>query len=51
MSDWESDKSADWGDKPVEPEKESKPFVTMYFTQCCILFQEVFFVFFTENNK
>lgn len=26
MSDWESDKSADWGDKPVEPEKESKPF-------------------------
>ena len=26
MSDWESDKSADWGDQPVEPEKESKPF-------------------------
>ncbi|TYC62947.1 S49 family peptidase [Marinobacter sp. BW6] len=26
MSDWESDKSADWGDKPAEPEKESKPF-------------------------
>ncbi|WP_375193501.1 S49 family peptidase [Marinobacter sp.] len=27
MSDWESDKPADWGDKPVEPgnEKESKP--------------------------
>lgn len=25
MSDWESDKPADWGDKPVEPEKEGKP--------------------------
>ncbi len=22
MSDWESDKSADWGDKPVEPERK-----------------------------
>lgn len=26
MSDWESDNTADWGDKPVEPGKENRPF-------------------------